>query len=75
MLKNTDIILKKWIVEKIDDEQNIKLPVKFRCKIEKETDRAILINYQNKKFWVPKSQIVASGSNVYQSTIDGWQNE
>jgi hypothetical protein len=73
MIKNTELILKNWIIDKIDKERNIKLPVKFQCKIERETDKAILINYQNKKFWIPKSQIAASGANVYQSDLNGWK--
>jgi hypothetical protein len=72
MTKETNLELKSWIREKIKKDRNIELPIKFKCKIKNGTNKALLIEYNGIKIWIPKSQIVSSGSNIYQSDIESW---
>lgn len=55
-------------------QSNGQEPVKLHCTVERETERAVLINYEGQETWLPKSQIEfdaeQDGSAVV--VIPGW---
>ena len=54
----TKFEIKPWIAKKAD------LPRKFEAELIRETEKATMIKFDDKEFWLPKSQIVFCGAST-----------
>lgn len=60
IIKKTDIKISNWLAKKIKKPEILK-----DCYILSETCKALIIEYNNQRLNIPKSQIKATGANVY----------
>lgn len=68
MTKIKEFLISSWLSNRID------LPEQFKAEVIEEKEKAVYIKYETRKIWIPKSQIKASGANIYQTDFNRWTN-